>query len=85
VHNFLKYIGARFRKHFIPGQNIVIDECVVYFKGKISFMTYSPIHPSPENPLNVASVSTFWKSEPPAVLHFHPFSFFNGSTAPWGA
>jgi hypothetical protein len=35
VSNFLKYIGARFREHFIPGQNLSVDESVVDFKGKI--------------------------------------------------
>jgi len=42
VSNFLKYIDARFRQHFIPGQNLSVDESVVGFKGKISFITYNP-------------------------------------------
>jgi len=42
VSNFLKYIDARFREHFIPGQNLLVDESVVGFKGKISFITYNP-------------------------------------------
>ena len=39
VSNFLKYIDARFREHFIPGQNLSVDESVFGFKGKISFIT----------------------------------------------
>jgi hypothetical protein len=39
VNNFLKYINARYGDHFIPGQNLSVDEFVVGFKGKISFLT----------------------------------------------
>jgi hypothetical protein len=39
VSNLLKYIDARFREHSIPGQNLSVDESVVDFKGKISFIT----------------------------------------------
>ena len=46
VSNFLKYIDARFREHFIPGQNLSVDESVVGFKGKISFITYNPKKPT---------------------------------------
>jgi hypothetical protein len=42
VSNFLKYIDARFREHFIPGQNLSVDESVVGFKGKFSLITYNP-------------------------------------------
>jgi len=31
VSNFLNYIDARFREHFIPGQNLSVDEFVVLF------------------------------------------------------
>jgi len=34
VSNFPKYINASFRDHFIPGQNLSVDESVVGFKGK---------------------------------------------------
>jgi hypothetical protein len=42
VSNFLKHIDARFGERFIPGQNLSVDESVVGFKGKISFITYNP-------------------------------------------
>jgi len=42
VSNFLKYIDARFRVHFIPDQHLSDDESVVGFKGKVSFITYNP-------------------------------------------
>ena len=42
VSNFLKYIDTMYRCHFIPGQNLSVDESVVGFKGKISFFTYNP-------------------------------------------
>jgi hypothetical protein len=42
VSNLLKYIDTRFREHSIPGQNLSVDESVVGFKGKISFITYNP-------------------------------------------
>jgi hypothetical protein len=29
VSNFLKYIDARFREHFIPGQNLLVDESII--------------------------------------------------------
>jgi hypothetical protein len=46
VSNFLKHIDARFREHFISGQNLSVDESVVGLKGKISFITYNPKKPS---------------------------------------
>jgi len=42
VSNFLNYIDARFREYFIPGQNLSVDESVVGFEGKVSFITYNP-------------------------------------------
>ena len=62
VSNFLNYIDARFREHFIPGQNLSVDESVVGFKGKISFITYNP-----KKPNNGESVSMFWQTLPPAM------------------
>ena len=44
VGNFLNYINAGYRDHFIPGQNLSVDESVVGFKGKISFFTYNQIN-----------------------------------------
>ncbi|CAD1468565.1 unnamed protein product, partial [Heterotrigona itama] len=40
---FLKYLDSKFSEHFIPGQNICINESIVKFKGKISFITYNPM------------------------------------------
>lgn len=44
--NFLEYINSRFSDYFIPGENICVDESVVKFKGKISFITYNPNKPT---------------------------------------
>jgi hypothetical protein len=67
LSNFLKYIDARFREHFIPGQNLSVDECVVGFKGKISFFTYNP-PPLPKKHLNGESICMFWQILPPAMF-----------------
>ncbi|XP_014481483.1 PREDICTED: piggyBac transposable element-derived protein 4-like, partial [Dinoponera quadriceps] len=40
--NFLEYINSKFSDYFIPGENICVDESVIKFKGKISFITYNP-------------------------------------------
>jgi hypothetical protein len=63
VSNFLKYIDARLREHFSPGQNLSVDKSVVGFKGKISFITYNP----KKKQLNGESVSMFWQTLPPAM------------------
>ena len=44
--NFLEYINSRFSDYFISGENICVDESVVKFKGKISFITYNPNKPT---------------------------------------
>lgn len=44
--NFLEYINPRFSDYFIPGENICVDESVIKFKGKISFITYNPNKPT---------------------------------------
>ncbi|XP_066596608.1 piggyBac transposable element-derived protein 4-like [Prorops nasuta] len=44
--NFLEPINSRFSDYFIPGENICVDESVVKFKGKISFITYNPNKPT---------------------------------------
>lgn len=46
VSNFLEYLNAKFAEYFIPGQNICVDESIVKFKGKISFITYNPNKPT---------------------------------------
>lgn len=42
VNVYLKHLDERFREHFFSGREIVVDESVVNFKGKICFMTYNP-------------------------------------------
>mgnify|MGYP003406709624 FL=1 len=46
VDNFLKYIENKFQKHYIPNKDISIDEAVIKFKGKISFITYNKNKPT---------------------------------------
>jgi len=62
MSNFLKYINARYIDHFIPIQNLSVDESVVDFKGKISFFTYNQ-----NNQLNGESVFMFWQTLPPVM------------------
>ena len=46
VSNFIDYIDGKFREHFTPDREISIDESVIKFKGKISFLTYNPKKPT---------------------------------------
>jgi hypothetical protein len=46
VDMYMKHLDERFREHFFPGREIVVDESVVNFKGKICFMTYNPNKPT---------------------------------------
>ncbi|CAK9827592.1 PiggyBac transposable element-derived protein 4 [Anthophora retusa] len=46
VSNFLDYIVDKFQAYFTPDREISIDESVVKFKGKISFITYNPKKPT---------------------------------------
>ncbi|OTF76387.1 hypothetical protein BLA29_002549 [Euroglyphus maynei] len=46
VSNFLEYIDDKFRQYFIPYNSIAVDESVVKFKGRISFITYNPNKPT---------------------------------------
>lgn len=39
--NYLEYIDSKFRQYFTPDEAISVDEPVVKFKGKISFITYN--------------------------------------------
>ena len=32
------YLDSKFSEHFIPGKNICVDESIIKFKGKISFI-----------------------------------------------
>ena len=72
VSNFLKYIDARFREHFIPGQNLSVDESVVGFKGKISFITYNPKKPTKWGILVYVLVDSAT-----SCLHLHPLQWQN--------
>ncbi|CAK9832783.1 PiggyBac transposable element-derived protein 4 [Anthophora retusa] len=45
VSNFIDYIDDKFQEYFTPDREISIDESVVKFKGKISFITYNPKKP----------------------------------------
>ncbi|KAK9309619.1 hypothetical protein QLX08_000833 [Tetragonisca angustula] len=46
VSNFIDYIDGKFQEHFTSDREISIDESVVKFKGKISFITYNPKKPT---------------------------------------
>lgn len=46
VKNFIDYIDGKFQEHFTPDREISIDESVVKFKGKTSFLTYNPKKPT---------------------------------------
>lgn len=46
VSNFIDYIDGKFQQHFTPDREISIDESVVKFKGKISFIMYNPKKPT---------------------------------------
>lgn len=46
VSNFMEYINSKFAEYFVPGQDICVDESVIKFKGKISFITYNPNKPT---------------------------------------
>ncbi|CAK9799275.1 PiggyBac transposable element-derived protein 4 [Anthophora plagiata] len=45
VNNFIEYLDEKFREYFLPGKEVFIDEAVVKFKGRISFITYNPQKP----------------------------------------
>ncbi|XP_014614920.1 PREDICTED: piggyBac transposable element-derived protein 4-like [Polistes canadensis] len=46
VSNYLEYIDDKFRQYFIPYQAVAVDESIVKFKGRISFITYNPNKPT---------------------------------------
>jgi hypothetical protein len=43
VNNFIKYIESKFQKYYIPSKFISIDESVIKFSEKISFITYNKL------------------------------------------
>jgi len=88
VSNFLNYLDARFINHFIPGQNLSVDESVVGFKGKVTFITYNPKKPTKWGIriyvlADSATGSTMAKSPQRASSNWafllHPELFFNFS------
>lgn len=46
VSSYLEYIDEKFREHFIPYKEIAVDESIVKFKGRLSFITYNPNKPT---------------------------------------
>ncbi|XP_014480528.1 PREDICTED: uncharacterized protein LOC106747479 [Dinoponera quadriceps] len=46
VNDFIEYLDEKFREYFVPGKEVSIDEAVVKFKGRISFITYNPQKPT---------------------------------------
>ncbi|CAK9833061.1 PiggyBac transposable element-derived protein 4 [Anthophora retusa] len=46
VAHLLNYLDQKFRQHFVPAQNIAVDESTVGFKGRVSFKTYNPKKPN---------------------------------------
>ncbi|XP_020297799.1 piggyBac transposable element-derived protein 4-like, partial [Pseudomyrmex gracilis] len=46
INNFLDYIDSRCRENFVPGVQLSVDESIVKFKGRITFITYNPKKPT---------------------------------------
>lgn len=46
VNDFIEYLDEKFRKYFVPGKEVSIDEAVLKVKGRISFTTYNPQKPT---------------------------------------
>ena len=46
VSNYLNFLDTKFQECFVPSREISVDESVVGFKGKISFLTYNPNKPT---------------------------------------
>ncbi|CAK9832757.1 PiggyBac transposable element-derived protein 4 [Anthophora retusa] len=46
ISNYLHYLDMKFRENFVSSRELSIDEAVVRFKGKISFITYNPKKPT---------------------------------------
>ncbi|XP_025159105.1 piggyBac transposable element-derived protein 4 [Harpegnathos saltator] len=45
ITGYLDYINSRLLNHFTPDKEICVDESVVKFKGRVSFITYNPKKP----------------------------------------
>ncbi|XP_071054999.1 piggyBac transposable element-derived protein 4-like [Onthophagus taurus] len=46
VRQYLDYLDKQLKEQFVPSREISVDESVVRFKGKISFLTYNPKKPT---------------------------------------
>lgn len=46
INGYLDYVNSRFLNYFIPSEQICVDESVVKFKGRVSFITYNPKKPT---------------------------------------
>lgn len=46
ISSYMEYLNKKFQESFIPDKEICVDESVVKFKGRISFMTYNPNKPT---------------------------------------
>ncbi|XP_053977063.1 piggyBac transposable element-derived protein 4-like [Hylaeus volcanicus] len=42
IGNYLDYIDNKFKEYFVPGKELYVDESIVKFKGRSSFVTYNP-------------------------------------------
>lgn len=43
---FLEYINSKVLEYFTPEKEICVDESIIKFKGRISFITYNPKKPT---------------------------------------
>ena len=46
MRDYLDFLDERFKEHYVPSRETSVDESVVGFKGKISFLTYNPNKPT---------------------------------------
>ena len=45
IHPMLEIIQQRFLEHYMPGKEQTIDEGMIAYKGRLSFMQYMPAKP----------------------------------------
>lgn len=46
ANSYIGYLDSKFRENFVPDKKICVDESVVKFKGRSSFITYNPNKPA---------------------------------------
>ncbi|CAK9804154.1 PiggyBac transposable element-derived protein 4 [Anthophora plagiata] len=46
ITGYLEYINSKLLNYFTPGKEICVDESVVKYKGRVSFITYNPKKPT---------------------------------------